>query len=130
MKYILKRVSFGSKECTEELKLECAYFLGQPSKVAFHKYHQISDVSISLHIYRCYGNRKMPRKKAYIGNWSFGLQFRDQGSNIKNIKIHFGQFSKHLSVEELFCFYFSLSKIKTQMPNSIDNKCRLCGPSL
>ena len=25
-KYFLKRVSFGSKECTIELKLECAYF--------------------------------------------------------------------------------------------------------
>ena len=23
--YVLKRVSFGSKDCTEELKLECAY---------------------------------------------------------------------------------------------------------
>ena len=28
-KYVLKRVSFGSKECIKELKLECAYFLGQ-----------------------------------------------------------------------------------------------------
>ena len=26
-----KRLSFGSKECTEELKLECARFLGQTS---------------------------------------------------------------------------------------------------
>ena len=26
-KYVLKRVSFGSKDCTKELKLECAYFL-------------------------------------------------------------------------------------------------------
>ena len=26
IEYVLKRVSFGSKECTEELKLECAYF--------------------------------------------------------------------------------------------------------
>ena len=24
--YVLKRVSFGSKECTKELKLECAYY--------------------------------------------------------------------------------------------------------
>ena len=31
VKYVLKRVSFGSKECTKELKLECAYFLGQTS---------------------------------------------------------------------------------------------------
>ena len=30
-KYVLKRVSFGSKDCTKELKLECAYFLGQTS---------------------------------------------------------------------------------------------------
>ena len=30
-KYFLKRVSFGSKECTQELKPECAYFLGQTS---------------------------------------------------------------------------------------------------
>ena len=30
-KYVLKRVSFGSKECTKELKLERAYFLGQTS---------------------------------------------------------------------------------------------------
>ena len=29
--YVLKRVSFGSKGCTKELKLECAYFLGQTS---------------------------------------------------------------------------------------------------
>ena len=28
VKYVLKRVSFGSKDCTKELKLECAYFLG------------------------------------------------------------------------------------------------------
>ena len=28
-KYVLKRVSFGSKDCIKELKLECAYFLGQ-----------------------------------------------------------------------------------------------------
>ena len=27
----LKRLSFGSKECTNELKLECANFLGQAS---------------------------------------------------------------------------------------------------
>ena len=26
VKYVLKRVSFGSKECTKELKLKCAYF--------------------------------------------------------------------------------------------------------
>ena len=30
-KYVIKRVSVGSKECTKELKLECAYFLGQTS---------------------------------------------------------------------------------------------------
>ena len=30
-KYVLKRVSFGSKDCTKELILECAYFLGQTS---------------------------------------------------------------------------------------------------
>ena len=29
--YLLSRVSFGSKECTKELKLECADFLGQTS---------------------------------------------------------------------------------------------------
>ena len=29
--YDLKRVSFGSKDCTKELKIECAYFLGQTS---------------------------------------------------------------------------------------------------
>ena len=28
---VLKRISFGSKDCTKELKLECAYFLGQTS---------------------------------------------------------------------------------------------------
>ena len=32
VKYVLKRVSFGSKDCTKELKPECAYFLGQTSK--------------------------------------------------------------------------------------------------
>ena len=30
-KYVLKRVSFGSKDCTKKLKLECAYILGQTS---------------------------------------------------------------------------------------------------
>ena len=30
-KYVLKRVSFGSKDCTKELQLQCAYFLGQTS---------------------------------------------------------------------------------------------------
>ena len=30
-RYVLKRVSFGSKDCTRELKLECTYFLGQAS---------------------------------------------------------------------------------------------------
>ena len=27
----LEMLSFGSKECTKELKLECAHFLGQTS---------------------------------------------------------------------------------------------------
>ena len=31
VQYILKMVSFGSKELTKEPKLECAYFLGQTS---------------------------------------------------------------------------------------------------
>ena len=31
LKYVLKRVSFGSKDCTKELRLECADFLGQTS---------------------------------------------------------------------------------------------------
>ena len=31
IKYVLKRVSFGSKGCTIELKLYCAYFLGHTS---------------------------------------------------------------------------------------------------
>ena len=30
-KYVLKRLSFGSKDCTKELKPKCAYFLGQTS---------------------------------------------------------------------------------------------------
>ena len=29
--YVLKKLSFGSKECTEVLKLECASFLCQTS---------------------------------------------------------------------------------------------------
>ena len=29
VKFGLKRISLGSKDCTKELKLECAYFLGQ-----------------------------------------------------------------------------------------------------
>ena len=29
VKYVLKRVSFKSKDCTKELKLKCAYSLGQ-----------------------------------------------------------------------------------------------------
>ena len=31
VKCVLKRVSFESIDCTKELKLECAYFLGQTS---------------------------------------------------------------------------------------------------
>ena len=31
VQYVLKSLSFGSKDCTKELKLECAYFLGQTS---------------------------------------------------------------------------------------------------
>ena len=31
VKYVLKRETFGSKDCTKELKLECAYSLGQTS---------------------------------------------------------------------------------------------------
>ena len=31
VKYVLKRVSLGSKDCTKDLKLECEYFLGQTS---------------------------------------------------------------------------------------------------
>ena len=31
VKYFLTRGSFGSKDCTEKLKLECTYFLGQTS---------------------------------------------------------------------------------------------------
>ena len=31
VKNVYKRVSFGSKDYTEEQKLECAYFLGQTS---------------------------------------------------------------------------------------------------
>ena len=31
IQYVLKRVSLGSEDCTKELKLECAYFLGQTS---------------------------------------------------------------------------------------------------
>ena len=31
VKYVLKGVSFGSKDCTKELKLESAYILGQTS---------------------------------------------------------------------------------------------------
>ena len=31
VEYVLKRVSFGSKDCTKKLKIECAYFLGQTS---------------------------------------------------------------------------------------------------
>ena len=39
-KYVLKRVSFGSKDCTKELKLERAYFLGQSSKFLPFSLHQ------------------------------------------------------------------------------------------
>ena len=39
-KYVLKRVSLISKDCTKELKLECAYFLGQTSKFLPFKLHQ------------------------------------------------------------------------------------------
>ena len=31
VKYVFKMVSLGSKDCIKELKLECAYFLGQTS---------------------------------------------------------------------------------------------------
>ena len=38
--YVLERVSFGSKECNKELKLECAYFLGQTSYFLSFRLHQ------------------------------------------------------------------------------------------
>ena len=31
VKYVFKMASFGSKDFTKELKLECAHFLGQTS---------------------------------------------------------------------------------------------------
>ena len=34
VKYVLKRTSFGSRDCIKELKLECAYFLGQTSFIS------------------------------------------------------------------------------------------------
>ena len=40
---LLKRLSCGSKECTEELKLECASFLGQTSIASFDHLGLISD---------------------------------------------------------------------------------------
>ena len=39
-KYVLKRVYFESKDCTKELKLECAYFLGQTSQFLPFRLHQ------------------------------------------------------------------------------------------
>ena len=36
VKYVLKRVSFGSKECIKDLKLECAYFLDQTHGIKSH----------------------------------------------------------------------------------------------
>ena len=33
VRYVLKMVSFGSKEFTKELYLECAYFLGQQASL-------------------------------------------------------------------------------------------------
>ena len=39
-KYVLKRVSFGSKDCTKELKLEGTYFLGQTSQFLPFRRHQ------------------------------------------------------------------------------------------
>ena len=43
VKYVLKRISFGSKECTKELKPECAYFLGQTRLACFCHLGAISD---------------------------------------------------------------------------------------
>ena len=40
VKYVFKRVSFGSKDCTKELKLESAYFLGETSKLLPFRLHQ------------------------------------------------------------------------------------------
>ena len=52
VKYVLKRASFGSKDCTRELKLECAYFLDQTSyektKVCWNA---ISQLATTKHIY-------------------------------------------------------------------------------
>ena len=31
VKFVLKKLSFGSKECTKELKIECANYFGQTS---------------------------------------------------------------------------------------------------
>ena len=40
VRYVLERVSFGNKDCTKELKLECAYFLGQTSLFLPFRLHQ------------------------------------------------------------------------------------------
>ena len=49
--YVLKMVSFGSKDCTKELKLECAYILGQTSKfLPFRLHHSDFDPLHFIHI--------------------------------------------------------------------------------
>ena len=63
VKYVLKRVSFGSKECTKELKLEFAYFLGQIA--SFCHLGSISDPYIVSKFYNETHDPKWQENKIY-----------------------------------------------------------------
>ena len=56
-KYVLKRVSFGSKECTKELKLECAYFGARLA--SFSHLGLISDPLRDAKIVLCFASNKI-----------------------------------------------------------------------
>ena len=63
VKYVLKRVSLGSKDCTIKLKLECAYFLGQTSWFLPFRLHQWPSNSLKVPQWNQWSQRT--RKKIY-----------------------------------------------------------------
>ena len=95
-KCVLKRVSFGSRDCTKELKLECAYLLGQTS---FCHLGFISDPLIVLKFHNETHDPKGQENKIYTivkGRETFTVPvtscskvlfgFLWQGQNLKSLK--------------------------------------------
>ena len=62
VKYVLKRVFFGSKDCTKELKPECIYFLGQTSQFLHVPFRRHQWPSNSFKVPQCYPWSQRTRK--------------------------------------------------------------------